>query len=256
VAKSQSSARASNSSLSNNRLEIAENSSRDQLFANAGKMKAVKRGALAVVSVGLLMASGCGSSSRSSGAQSTGASGASAALAGLASRAHAVGPGQSAQSNDVATLGVESAARSSDGVIAPRYTCKGAEVSLPVSWVGVTNQAKEIVVLVRTLLGPGRFAVNWAVAGISPSLSGIAAGKLPPGAVVGRNSFGRVGYSLCPVKGASLPLVTIAVNALPRKIALRRGFDPALVAGLATHPGVQWGSVLAYTRPIARSAGG
>jgi phosphatidylethanolamine-binding protein (PEBP) family uncharacterized protein len=140
-------------------------------------------------------------------------------------------------------------------VIARRFTCNGANVSVPVNWLGVTAQAKEIVILVRSLLAPGHFAVDWAVAGIKPSLGGIPAGKLPPGAVVGRNSFGHVGYSLCPVKGVRFPLVVIAVNAVPRKLGLRPGFGPAAVTGLGTDPGVQWGSVLAYTSPVAHPLG-
>jgi phosphatidylethanolamine-binding protein (PEBP) family uncharacterized protein len=159
------------------------------------------------------------------------------------------------QSNNVATVGVESSARMPNGVIMPRYTCKGANISVPVSWVGVTTEAKEIVILVRTLQAGGHFAVNWAVAGIMPSLGGIPAGKLPPGAVVGRNSLGQVGYSLCPAKGAPTGLVVIAVNAVPHKLGLHQGFDSAAVTGLAVHPGVQWGSALAYTGPLAHAPG-
>jgi phosphatidylethanolamine-binding protein (PEBP) family uncharacterized protein len=143
----------------------------------------------------------------------------------------------------------------SNGLLSPRYTCRGANVSPPVQWVGVSPQAKEILVLVRSLVGPGRFVVNWAVAGISPSATGIAEGKLPSGAIVGRNSFGRVGYSLCPAKGARVELVGIAVNALPHKLGLPPGFDPAVVNGESTQPGVQWGSVLAYTRPLGGATG-
>jgi phosphatidylethanolamine-binding protein (PEBP) family uncharacterized protein len=138
----------------------------------------------------------------------------------------------------------------SNGLLAPQYTCRGANVSPPVDWVGVPSDAKEILVLARTLVAPGRFVVNWAVAGISPSAPGIAEGKVPAGAIVGRNSFGRVGYSLCPAKGARVGLVVIAVNALPHKLGLPPGFDPAVVNAESTQPGVQWGSVIAYTRPI------
>jgi phosphatidylethanolamine-binding protein (PEBP) family uncharacterized protein len=143
----------------------------------------------------------------------------------------------------------------SNAQLAPRYTCRGANVSPPVQWVGVMGQAKEILVLVRTLEGPGRFVVNWAVAGISPSAKGIAEGKLPAGAIVGRNSFGRAGYSLCPAKGARA-LVVIAVNALPHKLGLPPGFDPAVVNSESIQPGVQWGSVIAYTRSLAGALGG
>jgi phosphatidylethanolamine-binding protein (PEBP) family uncharacterized protein len=204
-----------------------------------------------VVLLVALVAGACGgSSSGPSSAQSTGASGVSARPPLGASP-----PAGSAQGEVGASLGVESSARLSDGLIAPHYTCRGANVSVPVTWVGVSSKAKEIAILVRSFLGPGRFAVNWAVAGISPSLDGIAAGRLPPGAVVGLNSFGREGYSLCPAAGAPVPVTWIAVLALPHRLALDPGFDPATVEAQSTLPGVQWGSLLAYnTKPSAGHA--
>jgi phosphatidylethanolamine-binding protein (PEBP) family uncharacterized protein len=135
----------------------------------------------------------------------------------------------------------------SNGVFAPHYTCHGANVSLPVNWVGVSNRAQEIAILVRSFVAPGRFVVNWAVAGIKPSAGGIPAGKLPPGAVVGLNSFGQVGYSLCPALGAKAPVTWISVLALPHKLGLGPGFDPTTVEAQSTRPGVQWGSLLGYS---------
>ena len=201
-----------------------------------------------------LMSAACGSSSGPSSAKSASAS---ARVAGARARQlRASPPAGSAQGEVGASLGVQSSARLSDRVIAPRYTCGGGDVSVPVSWVGVSAKAKEIAILVRSFIAPGRFVVNWAVAGISPSLRGIAAGRLPAGAVVGLNSFGREGYSLCPAAGAA-PVTWIAVLALPHRLALGPGFDPTTVEAQSTLPGVQWGSLLAYSaRPAAGHAGG
>jgi phosphatidylethanolamine-binding protein (PEBP) family uncharacterized protein len=135
----------------------------------------------------------------------------------------------------------------SDGVFAPQYTCKGGNVSLPVRWVGASKKAQEVAILVRSFTGPGRFIVNWAVAGISPSLEAIAAGKVPPGAVVGLNSFGQARYSLCPAPGSKSPVTWITVLALPHKLALGAGFDPTTVSAQTTRPGVEWGSLLGYS---------
>jgi phosphatidylethanolamine-binding protein (PEBP) family uncharacterized protein len=135
----------------------------------------------------------------------------------------------------------------SNGVFAPRYTCHGANVSLPVNWVGASARAQEIAILVRSFTHSlGRFVVNWAVAGISPAAGGIPAGKLPPGAVVGLNSFGRVGYTLCPPAGSRGPVTWITVLALPHKLGLGRGFDPRTVEAQNARRGVQWGSLLGY----------
>lgn len=199
---------------------------------------AARWGSLATVLLGLLAASGCGGSSSSSSTTTP----ASLAAAQAAART---------QSINRSSIAVESSARASNGVVAPQYTCKGANVSVPATWAGVRPGAKEIVILVRSIVRAGNGTVNWAVAGINPSVQSIAAGKLPAGAVVGRNSFGQDGYSLCP-KGAAL--VTVDVFAFAHTLGLKQGFDPAPLAAEAASPSVQWGSLLLYSVPVASPA--
>ena len=147
-------------------------------------------------------------------------------------------------------LGSKARRALSDGVIASRYTCKGSRRlgSGDAGWASPRRPRRSRSWSAASS-APGRFAVNWAVAGISPSVDGIAAGRLPPGAVVGLNSFGREGYSLCPAAGAKAPVTWIAVLALPHKIwpldlaSIRPRWRPQ-----STLPGVQWGSLLAYAR--------
>ena len=67
---------------------------------------------------------------------------------------------------------------------------------------------------------------NWAVAGLEPGLEGIEAGKLPKGATVGKNSFGKNGYSVCPPAGKPETFI-FALYALPQPLSPQRGFDPA-----------------------------
>jgi hypothetical protein len=71
----------------------------------------------------------------------------------------------------------------------------------------------------------GKLVVAWAVAGLNPSLGELVAGVLPEGAVVGKNTEGKTGYSLCPAKGANESYV-IAVYALREKLPVSAGFDP------------------------------
>ncbi len=47
---------------------------------------------------------------------------------------------------------------------------------------------------------------------------------MPEGAVVGRNSFGKVGYELCP-EGSSETYM-FALFAIPKKLSPSRGFNP------------------------------
>jgi phosphatidylethanolamine-binding protein (PEBP) family uncharacterized protein len=150
----------------------------------------------------------------------------------------------------LASIGVGSAAVIPGG-FDKRYTCRGDDISPPVSWAGVPSSTKELIVVVRTLSG-GRLVTAWTVAGIGPGIDELRAGKVPAGAVVGRNTAGEVGYRLCPA-GDKTALVVIGVYALPRRLNLKPGFgqDPVLEA--AVSPNVAWGSVSAIVRPGRKS---
>ena len=142
---------------------------------------------------------------------------------------------------------VASTARTSGGVIGSRYTCGGANISPSVTWKGVPSDAKELLVFVNTLQSGGS-TLNWAVAGLSPSLHGLEAGKLPSGAIVGRNSYGRSAYSVCPGKGTAPAVVSIGVIALPRVISVHQGFAPGALTNVVSEPGARQGSVVMHAR--------
>jgi phosphatidylethanolamine-binding protein (PEBP) family uncharacterized protein len=113
-----------------------------------------------------------------------------------------------------------------EGYIPRRYTCDGADVSLPLRWSHVPSGTAVLAIFVIKLQPvQGRFFFDWALAGLSPAAHGISAGTLPSGAVVGRNSLGKVGYSICPPKGTREEDFVVRVLALPRPLALTRGFD-------------------------------
>ena len=57
----------------------------------------------------------------------------------------------------------------------------------------------------------GKLFVDWAVAGIDPALSGIEAGKLPKGSIVGTNSLGKQGYRNLPRRRGNLHLRPLRV---------------------------------------------
>jgi phosphatidylethanolamine-binding protein (PEBP) family uncharacterized protein len=108
-----------------------------------------------------------------------------------------------------------------------RYTCDGEDMSLPVEWSGVPSGTAEIVLSVEStnLVNGTHLFFNWAVAGLGPTSHGVSAGALPSGVVVGRNGFGKVGYSICPPKGKGETFI-IRVSALTKPIAAKPGFDP------------------------------
>lgn len=113
-----------------------------------------------------------------------------------------------------------------EAYIPKRYTCDGADISIPVQWNGVPPGTAEVAMFVLNLRPVnGRLFFDWAVSNLKPSASqDIVSGTVPPGAIVGRNSFGNVGYSICPPRGTHEEHFIIRVFALPRPLATATGF--------------------------------
>lgn len=125
--------------------------------------------------------------------------------------------------------------------LSARYTCDGAGVSPSLRWRGVPSGTEELVLFAMNLQPvKGTLFFDWAVAGLGPEQEEIEAGGLPASAVVGRNSFGKVGYEICP-EGASETYM-FALFALPKKLSPARGFDPLAlrraVAGVSRNAGL------------------
>jgi len=109
------------------------------------------------------------------------------------------------------------------------------------------------VVFVQTL-GGGPPIFNWAVAGLDPGSRGLSPGALPPTAITGRNSFGRIGYELCPTATAPR-LIGIVVVAVPRDLKLHQGFDAATLLRELLKPGSRHGGIGMTSPPTSAKAG-
>ena len=106
-----------------------------------------------------------------------------------------------------------------------QYTCDGKGVSPALRWQGTPQGTKELALFAMNVQPVnGKLFFDWAVGGISPDLDEIKSGELPKGAVVGRNSFGKIGYGLCP-EGASETYI-FALYAQPTKLSPSSGFEP------------------------------
>ena len=116
--------------------------------------------------------------------------------------------------------------REKERYIPKRYTCDGADISPPVRWSRIPPATMELALFVLNLRPVhGHFFFDWAVTGLDPASHGIPAGTLPPGAVLGRNSFGKTGYSICPAKDAGEEHYVVRLIALPHPLAATPGFD-------------------------------
>jgi phosphatidylethanolamine-binding protein (PEBP) family uncharacterized protein len=117
-----------------------------------------------------------------------------------------------------------SATAGQPGRLAATYTCDGDNSWPSLRWGGIPAGTAELILYAMNVQPVAeQLFVDWAVAGLDPSLEGIKAGKLPKGAVIGTNGFGRRGYEICP-SGAG-EIYMFAIYALPRGLALPGGFD-------------------------------
>ena len=98
-----------------------------------------------------------------------------------------------------------------DGAIPPRHTCDGKNVSPPLSWRGMPENAKSLVLIVDDPDAPDPKApkmtwVHWVLYNIPPDThglhEGIGADALPSGTLQGKNDWHDVGYGgPCPPTG-------------------------------------------------------
>ena len=123
------------------------------------------------------------------------------------------------------TISVSSPALAPGASIPRAYTCDGRDGSPPLRWSGVPAGTRELALEMIDLDAPGGPFLHWALAGIRPSLMGLAPGPAAPaGVFAGRNGFGKIGYrGPCPPPGKRHRYV-IALFALPAALGLRPGF--------------------------------
>jgi phosphatidylethanolamine-binding protein (PEBP) family uncharacterized protein len=136
-------------------------------------------------------------------------------------------PKQVAQAT-VADMSLQSpaiiAANGNPGALAATYTCDGEDSWPELRWGGVPAGTAELILYAMSVQPvEGQLFVDWAVAGLDPALAGIEAGKLPPGAIVGTNGFGKRGYEICPTGSGEIYM--FALYALPTALTPPKGFD-------------------------------
>jgi phosphatidylethanolamine-binding protein (PEBP) family uncharacterized protein len=209
--------------------------------------------------LGLLVLAGCGSSGSKaeSTTASTATSSSSQSTTAPASTSTEASATTSTTSTSAAaplppfTVSFPAFASGAAGAAPPlpaRYTCDGADLSPAVNWSNVPRGTKELALFIAHSVQKGTNTTNWAVVGLKPTLTGIAAGKLPAGAIVGRNGSGKLGYSICPAKGSST-LFGVALYALPHHVAVKQGFNGVVLLNKFENEPAMAETFLSYRRP-------
>jgi Raf kinase inhibitor-like YbhB/YbcL family protein len=125
-----------------------------------------------------------------------------------------------------ASITLSSPAFAPGGTIPSAYTCSGRGISPPLRWDGLPAGTRELALELIDPDAPGGPFVHWALARIPPSVRSLApAESVPPGAVAGTNSFGKVGYGgPSPPRGAKAHRYVFVLLALRSRSGLNRGF--------------------------------
>ena len=114
-------------------------------------------------------------------------------------------------------------------------------------WSGVPPSAKELALLVEDPDAPRGAFLHWAVYGMSPRVTGLAAGALPIGARQGRSDGGEPGYGPpCPPRGNPPHRYVFTLYALRERLRA-----PAGAAGDVVRPEIHRNAI-AEARLVAR----
>jgi phosphatidylethanolamine-binding protein (PEBP) family uncharacterized protein len=163
------------------------------------------------------------------------------ALAGCSYGGSSSSSATAASSGRPPSIELASPALAGTQAIPRRYTCDGRDISLPLQWGLVPPTTQEILVVIlhltRVRISEAavrqKISVVWAVGGMRPTLRELTAGRLPPGAILGRNASGDSRYSVCPT-GSTSGSYVIMLFAAPHKLSPPPGFsDNSLYAQLS-----------------------
>lgn len=110
-------------------------------------------------------------------------------------------------------------------LIPNRYAHSHGDVSPPLEWIGVPDDAAELALACKDPDAPNGTFVHWLLAGIPPQQRGLEAGAAPGLAVPGRNGFGATGYGgPYPPPGDDPHHYVFRLYALPEPSRLPHGF--------------------------------
>jgi len=102
---------------------------------------------------------------------------------------------------------ITSSAFENEGLIPPKYTCDGADISPPLQWEGVPEATKSIALISDDPDAPMGTWVHWVLFNLPADTKDLAENvppdeSLPNGARQGMSDFRRIGYGgPCPPSG-------------------------------------------------------
>jgi Raf kinase inhibitor-like YbhB/YbcL family protein len=142
------------------------------------------------------------------------------------------GPSGSGDAEDLAdkpldaVITVTSPAFTDGAPIPTEFSCDGDDVSPPLAWAGVPDDAVELALVVDDPDARNGPYVHWVLFGLDPSVSGLEQGEVLAGARQAKNSAGDAEYKgPCPPGGDDAHHYRFTVYALGEKITVDDGAD-------------------------------
>ena len=124
--------------------------------------------------------------------------------------------GSEVESEAPMTITVESAAFSEGAPIPDVYSCRGRDVSPPLSWSGAPEDAAALALVVDDPDAPRGTYTHWVVLDIDPATTTVDEGSVPAGATQAKNSAGNAEYmGPCPPSGTHRYRFTVYALSMP-----------------------------------------
>ena len=126
----------------------------------------------------------------------------------------------------MAEFALESSAFEHAQAIPKRHTCDGEDLSPPLHWTNVPDEARSLVLLFDDPDAPSGVFTHWVAWGLDPGVGGLGEGEAAPSE--GRNDFGTVGYrGPCPPPGHGRHRYVFRLYALEADLELDAGAGKA-----------------------------
>ena len=145
----------------------------------------------------------------------------------------AAGP---ATPSGAATITVRSPAFAAGATIPVRFSCRGSNTPIPLTWTGVPAGASSVALIMDDPDAPSGTFTHWVVFNLPATTRGITNGRLPAGAAQAQNGRGQAAYTgPCPPSGTHHYRFT--VYAEPGKLSLQAGASlPEALAAIRANP--------------------
>ena len=135
-----------------------------------------------------------------------------------------------------ATITVRSLAFAAGATIPARFSCRGSNTPVPLTWTGIPAGAASVALIMDDPDAPSGTFTHWVVFNLPATSRGITNGHLPAGAAQAQNGRGQAAYTgPCPPSGTHHYRFT--VYAEPERLPLRAGAPlPAALAAITANP--------------------